>query len=149
MKEIGGQGLMLSAKVVWAISCRKKLVSLLSQLGFLQVGTSSSGKSSLVRLLADLTGHQLLVLPMSSAMDTTELLGGFEQVTCDFFHFCCLFLWFEYCCLFLSPIAQSYVYFGVYMQVGLRVNLSRDHKFSHSCCLVWNHPVDFVDNIHH
>ena len=46
-----------------------------------QVGASSSGKSSIVRLLAELTGHTLHVLPMSSAMDTTELLGGFEQVS--------------------------------------------------------------------
>ncbi|XP_076466261.1 midasin-like [Babylonia areolata] len=43
------------------------------------VGSSSSGKSSTVRLLAELSGHTLHVLPMSSAMDTTELLGGFEQ----------------------------------------------------------------------
>ncbi|XP_070191391.1 midasin-like isoform X1 [Littorina saxatilis] len=43
------------------------------------VGPSSSGKSSIVRLLAEVTGHTLHVLPMSSAMDTTELLGGFEQ----------------------------------------------------------------------
>nr|KAG5703293.1 hypothetical protein BaRGS_025535 [Batillaria attramentaria] len=45
-----------------------------------QVGPASSGKSSLVQLMAELSGHSLLVLPMSSGMDTTELLGGFEQV---------------------------------------------------------------------
>lgn len=45
------------------------------------VGPSSSGKSSLVHLLALLTGHRLRVMAMNSAMDTTELLGGFEQVT--------------------------------------------------------------------
>ncbi|KAK7492084.1 hypothetical protein BaRGS_00016748 [Batillaria attramentaria] len=44
------------------------------------VGPASSGKSSLVQLMAELSGHSLLVLPMSSGMDTTELLGGFEQV---------------------------------------------------------------------
>ncbi|XP_071480621.1 midasin-like [Diadema antillarum] len=43
------------------------------------VGPSSSGKTSLVHLLAALTGHRLQVLAMNSAMDTTELLGGFEQ----------------------------------------------------------------------
>nr|XP_054753628.1 midasin-like [Lytechinus pictus] len=43
------------------------------------VGPSSSGKTSLVHLLASLTGHRLQVLAMNSAMDTTELLGGFEQ----------------------------------------------------------------------
>uniref|UniRef100_A0A665VA47 Midasin n=1 Tax=Echeneis naucrates TaxID=173247 RepID=A0A665VA47_ECHNA len=44
------------------------------------VGPTSSGKTSLVRLLALLTGHRLRVMAMNSAMDTTELLGGFEQV---------------------------------------------------------------------
>lgn len=43
------------------------------------VGPSASGKSSLVHLLALLTGHRLRVMAMNSAMDTTELLGGFEQ----------------------------------------------------------------------
>ena len=45
-----------------------------------QVGASACGKSSLVRTLATLTGNELQVLPMNSSMDTTELLGGFEQV---------------------------------------------------------------------
>ncbi|XP_075410883.1 midasin isoform X2 [Tenrec ecaudatus] len=44
------------------------------------VGPASVGKSSLVQLLAQLTGHTLKIMPMNSAMDTTELLGGFEQV---------------------------------------------------------------------
>uniref|UniRef100_A0A8B9KTP9 Midasin n=1 Tax=Astyanax mexicanus TaxID=7994 RepID=A0A8B9KTP9_ASTMX len=44
------------------------------------VGPTASGKSSLVHLLALLTGHRLRVMAMNSAMDTTELLGGFEQV---------------------------------------------------------------------
>ncbi|XP_046580736.1 midasin-like [Haliotis rubra] len=43
------------------------------------VGPQSCGKSSMVRLLSELTGTTLHVLPMNSAMDTTELLGGFEQ----------------------------------------------------------------------
>ncbi|KAJ3606919.1 hypothetical protein NHX12_026435, partial [Muraenolepis orangiensis] len=43
------------------------------------VGPSASGKTGLVRLLALLTGHRLRVLAMNSSMDTTELLGGFEQ----------------------------------------------------------------------
>lgn len=45
------------------------------------VGPGASGKSSLVHLLALLTGHRLRVMAMNSAMDTTELLGGFEQVS--------------------------------------------------------------------
>ncbi|XP_058163130.1 midasin isoform X2 [Dasypus novemcinctus] len=44
------------------------------------VGPASVGKTSLVQLLAHLTGHTLKILAMNSAMDTTELLGGFEQV---------------------------------------------------------------------
>ncbi|XP_028858240.1 midasin [Denticeps clupeoides] len=44
------------------------------------VGPTTSGKTSLVQLLALLTGHRLRVMAMNSAMDTTELLGGFEQV---------------------------------------------------------------------
>ncbi|WAR08077.1 MDN1-like protein [Mya arenaria] len=43
------------------------------------VGSPSSGKSSTVEMLAQLTGNRLNVLAMNSAMDTTELLGGFEQ----------------------------------------------------------------------
>ena len=46
-----------------------------------QIGPSSCGKTSVVKLLADLTGNELHVLPMNSAMDTTELLGGFEQAS--------------------------------------------------------------------
>ncbi|KAM6185923.1 midasin [Rhynchocyon petersi] len=44
------------------------------------VGPASVGKTSLVQLLAHLTGHTLKIMPMNSAVDTTELLGGFEQV---------------------------------------------------------------------
>nr|XP_057921265.1 midasin [Doryrhamphus excisus] len=44
------------------------------------VGPTGSGKTSLVRLLAALAGKRLRVMAMNSAMDTTELLGGFEQV---------------------------------------------------------------------
>lgn len=44
------------------------------------VGPASVGKTSLVQLLAQLTGHTLKIMAMNSAMDTTELLGGYEQV---------------------------------------------------------------------
>ncbi|KAM3931945.1 midasin [Leptodactylus fuscus] len=43
------------------------------------VGPAASGKTSLIQLLALLTGNKLNVMAMNSAMDTTELLGGFEQ----------------------------------------------------------------------
>ena len=45
-----------------------------------QVGPISCGKTSLVHLVSQLTGNKLEVMAMNSAMDTTELLGGFEQV---------------------------------------------------------------------
>jgi midasin len=44
------------------------------------VGPSAAGKTSLVRLLALLTGHELHEFAMNSSVDTIELLGGFEQV---------------------------------------------------------------------
>ncbi|KAJ8774196.1 hypothetical protein K2173_009627 [Erythroxylum novogranatense] len=43
------------------------------------VGPSSSGKTSLIRLLAQLTGNSLNELNLSSATDISELLGSFEQ----------------------------------------------------------------------
>ncbi|KAE8646507.1 midasin [Cucumis sativus] len=43
------------------------------------VGPSSSGKTSLVRLLAQLTGNVLNELNLSSTTDISELLGCFEQ----------------------------------------------------------------------
>lgn len=43
------------------------------------VGASSSGKTTLAHVLAAITGNSISVLNMNSAMDTTELLGGFEQ----------------------------------------------------------------------
>ncbi|GAB1601935.1 midasin-like [Argonauta hians] len=44
------------------------------------IGGQNTGKTSTVQILAELTGNRLQILPMNSAMDTTELLGGFEQV---------------------------------------------------------------------
>jgi len=44
------------------------------------IGGASSGKTSLVQLLAQLTGNPLRQFWMNSSVDTTELLGGFEQV---------------------------------------------------------------------
>ncbi|XP_058222016.1 midasin-like isoform X2 [Rhododendron vialii] len=43
------------------------------------VGPSSSGKTSLIRLLAQLTGNVLNEISLSSASDITDLLGSFEQ----------------------------------------------------------------------
>lgn len=43
------------------------------------VGPYSSGKTSLIRLLAQLTGNLLVELNLSSGTDVSELLGCFEQ----------------------------------------------------------------------
>ncbi|CAH2265457.1 jg10052, partial [Pararge aegeria aegeria] len=44
------------------------------------VGPTATGKSSIIHVLADLTGNDLHVVPVTSAMDVSDLLGGFEQV---------------------------------------------------------------------
>ncbi|CAB4002946.1 midasin isoform X1 [Paramuricea clavata] len=44
------------------------------------VGPKSSSKTSLARLAAQLTGTKLDEMAMNSSIDTTELLGGYEQV---------------------------------------------------------------------
>ncbi|XP_023288825.1 midasin [Orussus abietinus] len=44
------------------------------------VGGSGCGKSSVVRTLAELAGRDLKSIVVNSAMDTTEILGGFEQM---------------------------------------------------------------------
>lgn len=54
---------------------------LINRILILQVGPSGCGKSNVVRLLATLTGQKLRSIAMNSAMDTTEILGGFEQVS--------------------------------------------------------------------
>ncbi|XP_011501205.1 PREDICTED: midasin-like [Ceratosolen solmsi marchali] len=43
------------------------------------VGGSGCGKNSIVRVLAQLAGQKLKSIVVNSAMDTTEILGGFEQ----------------------------------------------------------------------
>ncbi|XP_050309360.1 midasin [Anthonomus grandis grandis] len=43
------------------------------------VGSSGVGKSAAVKTLANLAGKTLRTLPVTSAMDTTDILGGFEQ----------------------------------------------------------------------
>ncbi|GIY25819.1 midasin [Caerostris darwini] len=44
------------------------------------IGSEGSGKTSLIRLLAQLSGHYLHTMSVNSEMDIMELLGGFEQV---------------------------------------------------------------------
>ncbi|KAK9869491.1 hypothetical protein WA026_003245 [Henosepilachna vigintioctopunctata] len=44
------------------------------------VGNSGCGKSGIVKTLANLAGKNLKTFPVTSAMDTTDILGGFEQI---------------------------------------------------------------------
>ena len=55
---------------------------------YVQVGSESSGKNAMVGVLAKLSGHILHVLSMNSGMDTTDFIGGFEQV-CKTLHVSC------------------------------------------------------------
>lgn len=43
-------------------------------------GPTSSGKTSIVRFLSQITRNTLYEFSMNTGVDTTELLGGFEQV---------------------------------------------------------------------
>ncbi|KAJ2339118.1 AAA ATPase midasin, partial [Coemansia sp. RSA 2673] len=44
------------------------------------VGPAGAGKTALVRWLANATGNKLVEFSMNSGVDTSEILGGFEQV---------------------------------------------------------------------
>jgi midasin len=44
------------------------------------VGPTNSGKTSLVRFLANIAGRTLMEFSMNSDIDSTDLLGGFDQV---------------------------------------------------------------------
>ncbi|KAF7135896.1 hypothetical protein RHSIM_Rhsim08G0236800 [Rhododendron simsii] len=77
------------------------------------VGPLSSGKTSLIRLLAQLTGNVLNEISLSSASDITDLLGSFEQYNA-FRHFqlaitrveCYVS---EYCSLQLESSAKEFL----------------------------------------
>jgi midasin len=43
-------------------------------------GPTASGKTSMIRLLSQITRNTLYEFAMNTSVDTTELLGGFEQV---------------------------------------------------------------------
>ncbi|KAJ2552565.1 AAA ATPase midasin, partial [Coemansia sp. RSA 1933] len=71
-----------------------RLSSLHGQLGYLEslakciemrwmailVGPAGCGKTSMVRWLANATGNRLVEFSMNSGVDTSEIIGGFEQV---------------------------------------------------------------------
>lgn len=46
----------------------------------LLVGSPSTGKTAAIRALAQLCGQEILELPLNAGTDTSDILGGFEQV---------------------------------------------------------------------
>lgn len=62
----------------------------------MQVGGAGTGKTSLVKLLANICGRRLEIINPSPEMDTIELLGGFEQVGCLLFFYCYCLLKFSH-----------------------------------------------------
>ncbi|XP_010261987.1 PREDICTED: midasin isoform X2 [Nelumbo nucifera] len=77
------------------------------------VGPSSSGKTSIVRLLAQLTGNVLNELNLSSATDISELLGCFEQYNA-FRSFRCVIAQIEqyigeYCNVYLESSKEAFI----------------------------------------
>lgn len=84
LPRTGGSPLALDPPLSITHKALRPLESLMKcvEMGWMAVlvGPTGSGKTSLVRLLALLTGRHLRVMAMNSSMDTTELLGGFEQV---------------------------------------------------------------------
>lgn len=68
------------------VSIAKRVqILFLKSLSFPKVGSSGCGKSSAVKALAKLAEKPLRTLPVTSAMDTTDILGGFEQVSFTLF----------------------------------------------------------------
>ncbi|KAI9206667.1 P-loop containing nucleoside triphosphate hydrolase protein [Polychytrium aggregatum] len=63
------------------IACPLESVMKAVEMGWMTLltGPTASGKTSLVRWLAAVTGHRLEEFAMNSGVDTVELLGGFEQ----------------------------------------------------------------------
>lgn len=55
------------------------MIGVMQQWPVLLVGSSGSGKTSLLRHLAAMTGNELLELPLSADMDTMDIVGGYEQ----------------------------------------------------------------------
>ncbi|RCV42665.1 hypothetical protein SETIT_9G233700v2 [Setaria italica] len=72
------------------------------------VGQNSSGKTSLIRLLAQLSGNTLNELNLSSATDVSELLGCFEQY--NFFRH------------YKAVISQVEHYVDVYFSLSMDLN---------------------------
>ena len=89
-----GQAVLARNTIEYAVGSTEELAILHYQLPFLEslmlcvanswlpilVGGVGTGKSSVVRLLAELTGNNMKEFSVNSAMDSYELVGGFHQV---------------------------------------------------------------------
>ena len=74
-------GVVLQAHLPWI-----EAMGLALQKGWLVIvsGASDSGKTSLVRVLAEVTGNTLQELSVNHATDTSDILGSYEQVDSNF-----------------------------------------------------------------
>ena len=74
-------GVMLQAHLPWI-----EAMGLALQKGWLVIvsGAPDSGKTSLVRVVAELTGNTLQELSINHATDTSDILGSYEQVDSNF-----------------------------------------------------------------
>jgi midasin len=74
-------GIILQAHLPWI-----EAIGVALQQGWLAIisGPPSSGKTSLVRLMAELTGNPLQEVSIHYATDTTDILGSYEQVDGNF-----------------------------------------------------------------
>ncbi|KAH9179366.1 midasin [Lactarius sanguifluus] len=74
-------GVVLQAQLPWI-----EAMGLALQKGWLVIvsGAPDSGKTSLVRVVAELTGNALQELSVNHATDTSDILGSYEQVDANF-----------------------------------------------------------------
>ena len=74
-------GIILQAHLPWI-----EAMGVALQQGWLVIisGPPDSGKTSLVRVMAELTGNPLQEVPINYATDTTDILGSYEQVDGNF-----------------------------------------------------------------
>jgi midasin len=74
-------GIILQAHLPWI-----EAMGIALQQGWLAIisGPPNSGKTSLVRVMAELTGNPLQEVSVNHATDTTDILGSYEQVDGNF-----------------------------------------------------------------
>ena len=79
-KSTSQEDLLLLKSQMTQLECLAECVRM--QWMCLVTGPSGTGKTALVRTLAQLCQRELLELSLNSGTDTSDLLGGFEQVDC-------------------------------------------------------------------